>query len=95
MCCGIGSPDKSGTHEQLNIMILGVLATWRRRGIGTQLLHRILTKLEQYPSVGEVYLHVQTSNDEAIRFYQVRRVHAVICSLSIPQVCSRCCIKHS
>lgn len=52
-------------------MTLGVLAPWRRRGVGKQLLLRILSNLARYPSVGEVYLHVQTSNHEAVKFYEV------------------------
>lgn len=53
-------------------MTLGVLAAWRRRGVGKKFLRRVLANLAHYPSVGEIYLHVQTSNQEAVRFYKVR-----------------------
>lgn len=72
VCCRIEPPKSSGGHDALYIMTLGVLATWRRRGIGTQLLRRVLASLPRYPSIGEIYLHVQTKNDEATGFYQVK-----------------------
>ena len=36
---------------------------------GTRLLERTLAKAAEDPNIVEAYLHVQTSNDEAIRFY--------------------------
>lgn len=74
ICCRIEPPELPGDHERLYIMTLGVLAGWRRRAIGTKLLRRVLDSLARYPSVGEVYLHVQTSNEEAVEFYKVRSV---------------------
>lgn len=79
MCCRIEPPGAIGARERLYIMTLGVLATWRRRGVGNQMLLRVLGNLTRYPSVGEVYLHVQTSNEDAVRFYKVGSVRA-ICS---------------
>ncbi|CAM9444772.1 unnamed protein product [Sphacelaria rigidula] len=70
MCCRIEPTDPPSAHDRLYIMTLGVLAPWRRRGVGKQLLLRILSNLARYPSVGEVYLHVQTSNHEAVKFYE-------------------------
>ncbi|CAM9432937.1 unnamed protein product [Ascophyllum nodosum] len=70
VCCRIEPPEPPGGHDRLYIMTLGVLAPWRRRGIGTQLLRRMLANLEHHPSVQEVYLHVQTSNQDAVEFYQ-------------------------
>lgn len=37
---------------------------------GSQLLHRTLKAAQEDPNIVEAYLHVQTSNEEAIRFYQ-------------------------
>lgn len=71
VCCRIEPSESPGGHDRLYIMTLGVLATWRRRGIGSKLLSHVLANLEQHPSVGEVYLHVQTSNEEAVHFYKV------------------------
>lgn len=71
MCCRVEPANTSGTHDRLYIMTLGVLAAWRRHGVGKQLLLRVMSNLARYPSVGEVYLHVQTSNQEAVKFYEV------------------------
>lgn len=73
VCCRIEPPGSPEGREALYIMTLGVVAAWRRRNIGTQLLRRVLDSLPRYPSVGELYLHVQTNNEEAIGFYKVRR----------------------
>lgn len=73
MCCRIEPVQMDATQERLYIMTLGVLATWRRRGVGTQLLLRMLDTLKRYPAIHEVYLHVQTSNKEAVQFYKVRQ----------------------
>ncbi|CAM9765383.1 unnamed protein product, partial [Ectocarpus fasciculatus] len=70
VCCRIEPPKSPGGHDSLYIMTLGVLATWRRRNIGTHLLGRVLGSLPRHPSVKEVYLHVQTNNDEAVGFYK-------------------------
>eukprot|EP00897_Mesotaenium_endlicherianum_P003622 jgi/Mesen1/3288/ME000191S02429 len=56
--------------QRAYIMTLGVLAPYRRRGIGSKLLRHVLSLCEQDPSVEEIYLHVQTSNDEALEFYK-------------------------
>lgn len=48
-----------------------MLAPYRGVGIGTRLVQRCLSILESsLPEVKEAYLHVQTSNDEAIEFYK-------------------------
>ncbi|CAM9672578.1 unnamed protein product, partial [Scytosiphon promiscuus] len=70
VCCRIEPAESAGGHDSLYIMTLGVLATWRRRKIGTKLLRRVLDSLPRYPSVEQVYLHVQTNNGEAVGFYE-------------------------
>jgi N-alpha-acetyltransferase 50 len=54
-------------------MTIGVLAAYRRRRIGRQLLDRVLHAVEKggdvLGEVTEVYLHVQTCNDAALDFY--------------------------
>ncbi|CAM9106897.1 unnamed protein product [Choristocarpus tenellus] len=64
MCCRI-EDSEFPNHKKLYIMTLGVLASWRRRGIGSKLLRRAITNLLHYPNIREIYLHVQTSNQEA------------------------------
>ncbi|XP_076891254.1 uncharacterized protein LOC143542583 [Bidens hawaiensis] len=51
------------------IMTLGVLAPYCRLGIGTLLLNHVLD-LSSKENVGEVYLHVQTNNKDAVNFYK-------------------------
>ncbi|CAG8562773.1 12928_t:CDS:1, partial [Funneliformis caledonium] len=46
---------------------------YRNLGIGTKLLEHILqhaTLPTQQPKFVEIYLHVQTSNEEALNFYK-------------------------
>ncbi|KAG8077210.1 hypothetical protein GUJ93_ZPchr0007g3238 [Zizania palustris] len=51
------------------IMTLGVLAPYRGLGIGSKLLNHVLDLCEKQ-NVPEIYLHVQTNNDDAIAFYK-------------------------
>jgi ribosomal protein S18 acetylase RimI-like enzyme len=55
-------------HEKLYIMTLAVLAAYRGRGIGAQLLESITNYIKDKP-IGEIILHVQISNEGALRFY--------------------------
>jgi hypothetical protein len=50
-------------------MTLGILAPYRGLGIGAALLQRVLAAVEFDANICEAYLHVQTSNEEALRFY--------------------------
>mmetsp|Transcript_71871 Transcript_71871/g.191113 ORF Transcript_71871/g.191113 Transcript_71871/m.191113 type:complete len:88 (+) Transcript_71871:57-320(+) len=51
-------------------MTIGVLAPYRRIGIGRRLLQETLNACRDSTDCQEVYLHVQVSNDEAIDFYK-------------------------
>jgi ribosomal protein S18 acetylase RimI-like enzyme len=51
-------------------MTLGVLPPYRSCGIGTKLLTTTLQEAEEDNSIEEVYLHVQTSNTDALEFYK-------------------------
>jgi ribosomal protein S18 acetylase RimI-like enzyme len=57
---------------------LGVLAAYRGRDIGTQLIQSILDYYEEkkddalLANVDEIALHVQISNDDAMKFYTTR-----------------------
>ncbi|GBC04939.1 hypothetical protein RclHR1_05960007 [Rhizophagus clarus] len=78
VCCRkeqIKESNQGTTSDQakLYIMTLGVLAPYRNLGIGTKLLTHILqhaTLTTQHPKFVEIYLHVQTSNEEALAFYK-------------------------
>ncbi|KAJ4951654.1 hypothetical protein NE237_028486 [Protea cynaroides] len=51
------------------IMTLGVLAPYRGLGIGTKLLNHVIGLCSKQNSL-EIYLHVQTNNEDAINFYK-------------------------
>lgn len=52
--------------KKLYIMTIGVLVAYRKMGIGTKLLDYLLGNAK--PPV-TVYLHVQTNNEAALKFY--------------------------
>uniref|UniRef100_A0A7S2USK3 N-acetyltransferase domain-containing protein n=1 Tax=Fibrocapsa japonica TaxID=94617 RepID=A0A7S2USK3_9STRA len=60
----------SNGRRNVYIMTLGVLAAYRGRSIGSQLLERVLSACEAYDDLDHIYLHVQTSNTEALNFYR-------------------------
>lgn len=69
------SPETASaeTKSSLYIMTLGVLAPYRERGIGTQLINHVLNFVETSAiceDVQDIYLHVQDGNDEALQFYK-------------------------
>lgn len=61
---------KEGGGVRVYIMTLGVLAPYRGLGIGSKLLKHCLDLCSQDLSIVEIYLHVQTNNEEAISFYK-------------------------
>ena len=68
----------SSSKKQIYIMTLGVLAAYRGRQIGTQLIQSVLDYFESHmmddelKNVVEISLHVQISNEDAIKFYTER-----------------------
>lgn len=58
--------------QRLYIVTLVVLASYRGRGVGSQLLTSVLDSCNGFPLLCEVALHVQVSNADAIRFYTTR-----------------------
>mmetsp|Transcript_34971 Transcript_34971/g.54585 ORF Transcript_34971/g.54585 Transcript_34971/m.54585 type:complete len:168 (+) Transcript_34971:230-733(+) len=69
--------NTEGDRQRLYIMTLGVLAAYRGRNIGKQLIQSIFDHFEEnkdgeFSKVDEMALHVQISNDDAIRFYTSR-----------------------
>ncbi|KAG3010159.1 hypothetical protein JG687_00004177 [Phytophthora cactorum] len=70
ICCR-REPVKEGPVglERTYIMTLGVLESYRRARIGSRLLEGVIAQ-SIHDSVVQVYLHVQTSNTAALRFYR-------------------------
>jgi len=50
-------------------MTIGVLAAYRGRGIGRQLLEKVEKQAEEDKDVSYIELHVQLGNDDAVVFY--------------------------
>tara|TARA_A100001035_G_C27713234_1_gene468257 strand:+ start:196 stop:759 length:564 start_codon:yes stop_codon:yes gene_type:complete len=55
--------------SKLYLMIMNVLAAYRRRGVASALLSHIIKEATKDERVTELLLHVQTSNVEAKDFY--------------------------
>lgn len=51
-------------------MTLGILSPYRRLHVGSALLERIVENVAGDLFVAELALHVQTTNREALRFYE-------------------------
>ncbi|XP_067939364.1 N-alpha-acetyltransferase 50-like [Watersipora subatra] len=66
VCCRI---DNTDGKRCLYIMTLGVLAPYRRYGLGALMLKHVLDLCERDGNFDSVYLHVQISNEDAIKFY--------------------------
>lgn len=67
--CGRVEPQ-DGSAFKIYIMTIGVLAPYRKLGIGAQLLQQVLHACSQQQDCEQIYLHVQVNNQEAIDFYK-------------------------
>eukprot|EP00741_Cyanophora_paradoxa_P007126 tig00001093_g6897.t1 len=67
-CCRV-EPRSSG-GSRLYIMTFGVLAPYRRLGVGALMLDKLLKMAAKDAQIEDVYLHVQTNNSDAINFYK-------------------------
>jgi N-alpha-acetyltransferase 50 len=53
-------------------MTLSVLAAYRGNGIASKLLSTLEAHVNTIENINDIFLHVQTNNDEAIDFYKHR-----------------------
>jgi N-alpha-acetyltransferase 50 len=73
ICCRVEDHknEETGTKgKRLYIMTLSVLPAYRRRGVARFLVDHVLTSAAKDNSINDVYLHVQTSNEDALGFYE-------------------------
>ncbi|KAH9957916.1 acyl-CoA N-acyltransferase [Russula dissimulans] len=70
VCCRIEAKDD--VHH-LYLLTMGVLAPYRSLGIGSYSLDVVLQAAAAHtkPKIRRIYLHVQVSNDDAKRFYEL------------------------
>ncbi|EDQ92832.1 uncharacterized protein MONBRDRAFT_13971 [Monosiga brevicollis MX1] len=69
VCCRLDKiPDSK--NNKLYIMILGVLAPYRRMGLGKLMVEHVLKLAEDDKTVTAISLHVQTNNEDAVAFYK-------------------------
>lgn len=68
ICSRIEQQD--GAAFKVYIMTIGVLAPYRRLGMGKRLLEKVLESCNSQPDCAEIYLHVQVGNDSAVDFYK-------------------------
>ena len=61
---------QEGSSFRVYIMTIGVLAPYRRLGLGRRMLQETLEACAKEENLEEVYLHVQVGNDAALEFYK-------------------------
>ncbi|KAI6229061.1 N-alpha-acetyltransferase 50 [Aphelenchoides fujianensis] len=67
VCCRLETKDN---EKKLYIMTLGVIAAYRRFGVGGMLLNYVLELCDRDPAIKSVVLHVQINNESALSFYE-------------------------
>lgn len=60
----------SNLNEHCHVPIVMVICNCKAVSIGSRLLEQSLSEACQDSNIQEAYLHVQTNNEEAIRFYK-------------------------
>jgi len=69
-------PEEVG-KKRAYVMTLGVLSSYRGRGVGEKMVQSVVNELsgkgegaeEEYANVVDIYVHTQVSNVDAINFY--------------------------
>jgi ribosomal protein S18 acetylase RimI-like enzyme len=60
----------NGKSSRVYIISLGVLAPYRGYGVGSSLVNNLISSASKDASIEELQCHVQSSNEEAIKFYE-------------------------
>lgn len=68
VCARMEKREEDGKYN-LYVMVINVLAAYRRRGVASQLLKYLTDTAAKDERVYQLVLHVQTSNEEAKEFY--------------------------
>ena len=69
VCARLEPIEGKADKFKMYIMTINVLAAYRRRGVASKLIEYLLTEAAKDTRIEEIFLHVQTSNDEAKGFY--------------------------
>lgn len=71
VCCRLEPSKYANYTARVYIMTLGVLKFYRNLGLGSILIEHIMeiARRATTPIITSIYLHVQTVNEQAIRFY--------------------------
>ena len=69
-CSGMIKINKESNCKYMYILSLGVYVGFRRNTIGTMLINEMIEKYCYKNDVNDVLLHCQSSNREAISFYE-------------------------
>ncbi|KAG2211688.1 acyl-CoA N-acyltransferase [Mucor mucedo] len=70
VCCRKEADESNPEKFKIYMMTLGVLEPYRRLGLGSRLLQHILEHAKLAKDISQVYLHVQTNNDQGVDFYK-------------------------
>ena len=78
ICCRVEeNKQEGGKGKRLYIMTLSVLPAYRRRGVAGSLLKHVLEAAAKDTTINDAYLHVQTSNEEALGFYRAHTFEVI------------------
>ena len=76
ICCRVEDQKpvegQENKGKRLYIMTLSILPAYRRRGVAGALLDHVVKAAMEDKHISDIYLHVQTSNEEALGFYKAK-----------------------